>query len=69
VTLSEVALALGMNDFLYLSKGEAKDVGRARQNILADAFEAVIGAIYLEHGYTEADNFIKKFYFQKLMKL
>jgi ribonuclease-3 len=65
VTLSEVALALGMNDFLYLSKGEAKDVGRARQNILADAFEAVIGAIYLEHGYTEADNFIKKFLLSK----
>ncbi len=61
VTLSEVALNLDMNEYLFLSKGEAKDTGRARQNILADAFEAVIGAIYLEHGYAEADNFIKKF--------
>jgi ribonuclease-3 len=65
VTLSEVALILGMNEFLYLSKGEAKDVGRARQSILADAFEAVIGAIYIEHGYLEADRFIKKFLLSK----
>lgn len=65
VTLSEVALALEMNEFLFLSKGEAKDVGRARQNILADAFEAVIGAIYIEHGYTQADNFIKKYLLSK----
>lgn len=65
VTLSEVALSIGMNEYLYLSKGEAKDVGRARQNILADAFEAVIGAIYLEHGYNMADEFIKKFLLSK----
>lgn len=65
VTLSEVALSLDMNEFLYLSKGEAKDTGRARQNILADAFEAVIGAIYIEHGYLEADKFIKKFLLSK----
>jgi ribonuclease-3 len=51
-----------MNEFLFLSKGESKDVGRARQNILADAFEAVIGAIYLEHGYAEADTFYKKIF-------
>lgn len=61
VTLSEVATDLGVNEFLMLSKGEAKDTGRARQNILADAFEAIIGAIYLEHGYEEAKNFIKKY--------
>ncbi len=44
-TLSEVALKLGFNDFLLLSKGESKDTGRARQYILADTFEAVIGAL------------------------
>src|SRR3954469_4435148 len=42
---------LGMNDFLFLSRGESKDTGRARQIILANAFEAVIGAIYLDSGY------------------
>jgi ribonuclease-3 len=49
---------LGMNDFLFLSRGESKDTGRARQIILANAFEAVIGAIYLDSGYDSAKMFI-----------
>jgi ribonuclease III len=57
-TLSEVASKLGFNDFLLLSKGESKDTGRARQYILADTFEAVIGAIYIDQGYDVADTFI-----------
>ncbi len=65
VTLSEVALELDMNEYLMLSKGEAKDTGRARQSILADAFEAVIGVIYLEFGYEKANEFIKKFLLSK----
>lgn len=65
VTLSEIALELGLNDYMMLSKGEAKDTGRARQSILADAFEAIIGAIYLEHGYHHADNFIKAYLLSK----
>ena len=65
VTLSEIALELGMNEYLYLSKGESKDTGRARQSILADAYEAVIGAIYMEHGYEKANEFIKKYLLAK----
>lgn len=57
-TLAETSLALGLNDFLLLSKGEAKDMGRARQYILANAFEAVIGALYLDQGYACAQDFI-----------
>lgn len=57
-SLSEVALKLGFNDFLLLSRGESRDTGRARQYILADTFEAVIGAIYLDQGYDAADTFI-----------
>lgn len=57
-TLSETSLALGINDYLLLSKGEAKDVGRARQYILANAFEALVGAIYLDSGYEKARDFI-----------
>lgn len=57
-TLSETATALGINDYLLLSKGEAKDVGRARQYILANAFEAIVGAIYLDQGYEAARDFI-----------
>lgn len=57
-TLSEAATKLGMNAFLLLSKGEAKDTGRARQFILANTFESFIGAIYLDAGYDAAESFI-----------
>lgn len=60
VTLSSVAKDIGMNDFMLLSKGEAKDNGRARDTILANAFEAVVGAIYLDRGYDSAKEFIEK---------
>ncbi len=60
ITLSEVASNLTMNDFLLLSRGEAKDTGRARQYILANTFEAVIGAIYLDQGYDSARSFIER---------
>jgi ribonuclease-3 len=58
ISLAESSEALEVNDFLLLSKGEAKDGGRARQHILANAFEAIIGAIYLDQGYDAAEKFI-----------
>ncbi|OJI08746.1 MAG: ribonuclease III [Candidatus Vogelbacteria bacterium CG22_combo_CG10-13_8_21_14_all_37_9] len=58
VTLSEQASLLAMNDYLLLSKGEAKDKGRARQFILANTFESVVGALYLDQGYAVAQQFI-----------
>ena len=61
VTLSEVASKLGMNEFLLLSRGEAKDMGRARQYILANTMEAFIGALFLDQGYAVAEKFIKKY--------
>lgn len=57
-TISLAAKKLGANDFLFLSKGESKDTGRARDFILADVFEAIIGAIYLDQGYSVAQKFI-----------
>jgi ribonuclease-3 len=45
---------------IRLSKGEAKDVHRARSSILADAYEAVVGALYLSDGYSKAKDFISK---------
>ncbi|MBX4209233.1 ribonuclease III [Candidatus Parcubacteria bacterium] len=60
ITLAEVASNFAMNDFLLLSKGESKDMGRARQYILANTFEAVIGAIYLDQGYDVAKGFIER---------
>ena len=66
VTLSEVAQKLGMNDFLLLSRGESKDVGRARGVLLANTIEALVGAIYLDQGYEQAEEFIKKHLLPKL---
>ena len=60
VTLSEVAGLLDMNDYLLLSRGEAKDTGRARGVLLANAFEALLGAIYLDQGYDAAERFLSK---------
>ena len=57
-TCSLVAQSLGANDFLLLSKGETKDTGRARQYILANTLEAIIGALYIDQGYDVAKNFI-----------
>ncbi len=56
--LSEKSQQLGINDYLFLSRGEAKDIGKAREIILANAFEALIGAIYLDQGYEKAREFI-----------
>ena len=58
--LASVAMKLGMNDYLLLSRGESKDEGRARQYILADTFEALIGAFYLDQGYDKVAEFISK---------
>ena len=57
-TCSLVAQSLGANNFLLLSKGETKDTGRARQYILANTLEAIIGALYIDQGYDVAKNFI-----------
>jgi len=65
-SLSTVAAELGMNDYLLLSKGEAKDTGRARGIILADTMEALIGAIYMDQGYDTAKHFIETYVFEFL---
>jgi len=58
--LSKIAGELGYNDFLLLSKGEEKEKGKARQCILANTFEAVLGAIYLDQGIEVCRKFIEK---------
>lgn len=64
--LASVAEEIGFNDFLLLSKGEAKELGKARQYILANTFEAFIGALYIDSGYNPSDEFIKNFLLKKL---
>lgn len=60
IIISEIAGDIGMNDYLLLSKGEAKDFGKARQYILANTYEALVGAMYLDQGYAVVDKFITK---------
>lgn len=59
-TCAKIATSLEMGELLMLSKGESKDTGRARQYILANALEALIGAIYLDQGLEKAHEFIEK---------
>lgn len=65
-TCAGIAIDLNMGEYLLLSKGESKDVGRARQYILANALEALIGAIYLDQGYDSAKNFIEQNFTPKI---
>lgn len=64
--LYKLATELGFNDFLLLSKGEEKDRGKGRRYILADTFEAFIGALYLDKGIEECKKFLKRFLFPKI---
>ncbi len=67
--LAEVAEEIELNDFVLLSRGEAKDIGRARQYILANALEALIGAIYLDQGIGAAGTFVEKFILKHLPQI
>jgi ribonuclease III len=58
-SLSKVAIHIGVDKYLLLSKGESRDTGRARSIIHADTIEAIIGSIYLDQGYDSAANFIR----------
>lgn len=64
--LSEVAKELELNDFMLLSKGEAKETGKARDYILANAFEAFVGSLYLDQGLKVCEDFIGKSVLPKL---
>ncbi len=60
IMLADVATKLELGDFLLLSRGETKDEGKARMYILANTFEAIVGAIYLDQGYDAAAGFIER---------
>lgn len=61
-SLAEVAKSIKLGDFILLGEGELKSAGWRRPSILADTFEAIIGAIYLDGGFEEARKFILKFF-------
>jgi ribonuclease-3 len=58
--LARVAREIELERFLYLSRGEARDAGRAREVILANATEALLGAVYLDRGYETAKRVVKR---------
>lgn len=59
--LSDLARELEFEDYLLLSQGEIKEKGKSKKYILADAFEAFIGAMYLDQGYEICRQFIEKY--------
>lgn len=68
-SLSSEAKKLGMDDYICVSRGEAKNAGKARDLILANAFEALIGAIYLDQGYKTAKKFVEDHIVYKLAEI
>jgi len=67
--LSDVAGKMDLSDFLLLSRGETKELGKARQYILANTFEALIGSIYLDLGYKVCRELIKKYLISRLPEI
>lgn len=68
-SLSKVATAIDLDQYLRLSRGEARGSERARKQIMANAIEAVIGAIYLDQGYTVAGRFVTDFIIKDLPEI
>lgn len=68
-SLAYVAKELQLGRYLYVSRGEEKNGGRRRNSLLADFFEALIGAIYLDAGYDEAESFIYRELFSRLKEI
>jgi len=65
-TLSEIAFSLNIGDALKLGEGELKSVGWRRPSILADALEAIIGAVYVDGGFLAAEALVLKLYEERL---
>ena len=61
-TLHQVALSLGLPDLLRLGEGEAKSGGQKRPSILADALEALLGAVYLDAGFDVASSLVRRLF-------
>ena len=67
--IAKVARKLKLGKYLLLSNGEKKERGKAKQYMLADTFEALIGAIYIDSGYNAARSFIKKYLLVELPQI
>ncbi|MFZ4479034.1 MAG: ribonuclease III [Rhodoferax sp.] len=63
-TLHRLAVDLGLSDVLRLGEGEARSGGQKRPSILADALEAILGAVYLDAGYAAAQNLVQRLFIE-----
>lgn len=68
-SLSETSLSLGIGEFIQMSKGEEVTGGRNRPYILANTFESILGAIYLDQGYQASTNFVTTKLLPKISKI
>jgi len=68
-SLSEIARGLRVDNFILIGKGEEYSGGRAKKAILADSFEAIIGAFFLDSGFREAKRFVLAFLVPEITKV
>jgi ribonuclease-3 len=68
-SLSSIATSIGLGDFIRLGEGELKSAGWRRPSILADTFESIMGAIYLDGGIEAAQQFVSRFFETQLNEI
>jgi ribonuclease-3 len=68
-TLAEIARGIGLGTFVRLGRGEEKSGGRERRTVLANAFEAVIGAVFFDGGYIEARALVNRLFADSLREV
>ncbi len=68
-TLSSISQELSLGDYLFLSHGEEKGGGRTNPSLLADTFEALLGALFLDQGLPACEKFLRRFLFQKIPEI
>ena len=68
-SLADIALSLGIGEHLNLGGGERKSGGHQRESIIADALEAIFGAVYLDAGFERAQKLIRKLFAERLTNL
>ena len=65
--LADMARSIGLGKYLYLGKGESRTGGRDKPSLLSDAYEAVLGAIYLDRGFNKVNPVVRK-HFKKIIE-
>lgn len=68
-TLAEIATNIGLDQYIFLSRGEEAHGGRQNISILADSFESLLGAVYLDQGNEIVNQFLTKFLLPKISEL